>query len=79
MTTSRWPDAVVAFALMEFSKTEMTGAVVSTATIGAAVAVAQIEPADGRHTFNVEHLQYTDTIKKRVNKPNANADSVHGQ
>ncbi len=55
VTTSSSPADVVAFTLSEFSKTVMTGAVVSVVTV--VVVDAHIDVAD-RQTVRVEHLQY---------------------
>ena len=55
VTTSVCPLGVVAFTLMELSRTVMTGAVVSAST---EVEVAHSEAA-GRHTPSVEHLQHS--------------------
>lgn len=55
VTTSVCPLGVVAFTLMEFSRTVMIGAVVSAAT---GVEVAHSEAAV-RHTPSVEHLHHS--------------------
>ena len=49
---------MVAFTLIEFSSTVMTGAVVSVDTT--VVVASQMDVAD-RHTVNVEHLQQAQT------------------
>ena len=51
---------VVAFALIEFSKTVMTGGVVSAVTV-VVVAVEQTDVAD-RQTVYTEHLQQTNRL-----------------
>ena len=55
VTTSSSPADVVAFTLSEFSKTVMTGAVVSVVTV--VLVDAHIDVA-ARQTVRVEHLQY---------------------
>ena len=62
VTTRVCPREVVAFTLMEFSRTLMTGAVVS-ATTAADVAVAQTELA-ARQMPSVEHLQHIVGIRQ---------------
>ena len=58
VTTSSSPAEVVAFTLIEFSSTVMTGAVVSVDTT--VVVASHMDVAD-RHTVNVEHLQQAQT------------------
>ena len=60
VTTSSSPADVVAFTLREFSKTVMTGGVVSVATT--VVADAHMDVA-ARQTVRVEHLQYQQAYK----------------
>ena len=55
VTTSSSPADVVALTLSEFSKTVMTGAVVS--VVNVVVVDAHMDVAD-RQTVRVEHLQY---------------------
>lgn len=58
VTTRRCPVGVVAFTLMELSRTVMTGGVVSASTGAAGPPAAQRELAEARHTPSVEHLQH---------------------